>query len=148
MIRFQLHNRQHSRLRVFLHLMFVGLLLVAAADVAMGLSGPVLQFETSGHDSENRVALPTPSLTSEQGLLKVEAGSTLESVERLTVQRNQCIGLALGGGVLLLSVLFAYLKLEHATRGFYSGRMQSFAVILAIAVVCLFYYLCVTLVSA
>jgi len=33
-----------------------------------------------------------------------------------------------------LSVLFGYLKINHATRGFYSGRLQSFAVFASVAV--------------
>ena len=33
-----------------------------------------------------------------------------------------------------LSVLFGYLKINHATRGFYSGRLQSFAAFASVAV--------------
>ena len=33
-----------------------------------------------------------------------------------------------------LSVLFGYLKINHATRGFYSGRLQSFSVVASAAV--------------
>ena len=39
-------------------------------------------------------------------------------------------------GMLLgqLSVLFGYLKINHATRGFYSGRLQSIAAVASVAV--------------
>lgn len=39
-------------------------------------------------------------------------------------------------GILLgqLSVLFGYLKIDHATRGFYSGRLQSIAAAASIAI--------------
>lgn len=33
-----------------------------------------------------------------------------------------------------LSVLFGYLKIDHATRGFYSGRLQSVAAFASVAV--------------
>jgi hypothetical protein len=42
-----------------------------------------------------------------------------------------------------LAVLFGYLKIQHATRGFYSGRLQSLAAAVALAVLgfaCLFYF--------
>ena len=40
------------------------------------------------------------------------------------------IGMLLGQ----LSVLLGYLKIDHATRGFYSGRLQSVAAVAAVAV--------------
>ncbi len=33
-----------------------------------------------------------------------------------------------------LSVLFGYLRIDHATRGFYSGRLQSIAAVASIAI--------------
>ena len=42
-----------------------------------------------------------------------------------------------------LAVLFGYLKVEHATRGFYSGRLQTFAGAGGLAVfatACFFYF--------
>lgn len=46
--------------------------------------------------------------------------------------RNRLISYAFFGGLTLvfLSVLFGYLRLDHATRGFHSGRLQLAALIL------------------
>jgi hypothetical protein len=45
-------------------------------------------------------------------------------------------------GILLgqLSVLYGYLKINHATRGFYSGRMQSIAAVTSITVLAIGYF--------
>ena len=57
--------------------------------------------------------------------------------------RNRLVSTALIGGMLLglMGVLFSYLRLEHATRGFYSGRLQTLAIALAIAIFVLGYIL-------
>lgn len=49
---------------------------------------------------------------------------------------GRLVSVAIGGGTLLalLSILFGYLRLEHATRGFYSGRLQLVAAGLSFAV--------------
>ena len=46
--------------------------------------------------------------------------------------RNRLIGYAFFGGLTLvfLGVLFGYLRLDHATRGFHTGRLQLVALIL------------------
>ena len=43
-----------------------------------------------------------------------------------------------------LSVLFGYLKINHATRGFYSGRLQSFSGATSVAVVVAGYFFYMT----
>ena len=50
--------------------------------------------------------------------------------------QGRLISVAISGGTLLalLSILFAYLRMEHATRGFYSGRLQMVAAGLSFAV--------------
>lgn len=47
------------------------------------------------------------------------------------------------GGMLLglLAVVFGYLKLNHLTRGFYSGKLQSIAVAVAVLILVLGYFL-------
>ena len=57
--------------------------------------------------------------------------------------RNRLQGLSVvGGGVLaLLGVLFAYLRLDHATRGFYGGRLQLIGAMAASAILAICYYL-------
>ncbi len=60
-------------------------------------------------------------------------------------QRNRLLltGTLVGWMLAELAVLFGYLKIQHATRGFYSGRLQSLAAAVALAVLgfaCLFYF--------
>ncbi len=56
---------------------------------------------------------------------------------------NRLLGLGLiGGGILvLLGLLFSYLRLDHATRGFYGGRLQLVAAIAALIVLAACYFL-------
>ncbi len=69
-----------------------------------------------------------------------ESESTLERpVDRSSDHpwlQGRLVSVAIGGGTLLalLSILFAYLRMEHATRGFYSGRLQLVAAGLSFAV--------------
>ncbi len=69
-----------------------------------------------------------------------EVGAELET-RRLI--RNRIAGLAIvfSGLLLLLGLSFMYLRLDHATRGFHSGRLQLLAVFLGLAIVgvCFFF---------
>lgn len=48
----------------------------------------------------------------------------------------------IGGGFLaLMGVLFAYLRLHHATRGFHAGRLQMLAVFISILILATCYFL-------
>lgn len=64
------------------------------------------------------------------------------------VLRNRLIAAAIiGSGVLsMLGIVFGYLRLDHATRGFYSGRLQSIAAAAAIVVLLIGYLLWVQLI--
>ncbi len=57
--------------------------------------------------------------------------------------RNRLVTAALIGGMFLgwMGVLFAYLRLDHATRGFYSGRLQTLAAVISIAILVVGYIL-------
>lgn len=43
-----------------------------------------------------------------------------------------------------LSVLFGYLKINHATRGFYGGRLQSFSAVASVVVIAAGYFFYMT----
>lgn len=58
-----------------------------------------------------------------------------------TRDRLVAIGLVGGTFLALLAVLFGYLRLDHATRGFYSGRLQLLAGISAVAILAVCYFL-------
>ncbi len=57
--------------------------------------------------------------------------------------RNRIVTAGVFGGALLgfLSVLFGYLKLNHLTRGFYSGRLQTLSIACVILILGLCYFL-------
>jgi len=47
---------------------------------------------------------------------------------------------ALAVVIACLAILYAYLRLEHATRGFYSGRLQTGAGLFGLAVIVVAYF--------
>lgn len=57
--------------------------------------------------------------------------------------RDRLVGFGAIGGLLLalLGVLFVYLRLNHATRGFHSGRLQLLAGLISILIVTTCYFL-------
>ena len=65
---------------------------------------------------------------------ETELTAQSESVEVIDDRslRNRLVGYAFFGGLTLvfLGVLFGYLRLDHATRGFHTGRLQLVALIL------------------
>lgn len=73
---------------------------------------------------------------------RVNAGGNGESKTHRVV-RGRIIGLAIvfSGLLLLLGLSFVYLRLDHATRGFHSGRLQLLAAFLGLMIVgiCFFF---------
>ena len=67
--------------------------------------------------------------------------------EQTSNRRKRVIKVAVLVGVViaLLAVLFGYLRLDHATRGFYSGKLQTLAAIEVLLILGLAYYLYVQL---
>ena len=69
-------------------------------------------------------------------------GGNVESGTHRVV-RGRIIGLAIvfSGLLLLLGLAFVYLRLDHATRGFHSGRLQLWAAFLGLMIVgiCFFF---------
>lgn len=51
------------------------------------------------------------------------------------------VGFGVVAFLALLGVVFSYLRLNHATRGFYSGRLQSLAIVCFIAILAVCYFL-------
>ena len=56
------------------------------------------------------------------------------------LHRIEGVAILVGVVILMLAILFAYLRMDHATRGFYSGRLQSMA-FAAVALVLVMAYL-------
>jgi hypothetical protein len=82
-------------------------------------------------------------LSENDGLNENEtAGESVDASPRSELQ-NRLIGFGLVGGAVLalMGLLFAYLRLDHATRGFYGGRLQLGAIVLAVAVLAICYFL-------
>ena len=61
--------------------------------------------------------------------------------ERQTRDRMVAIGLIGGTLLALLGVAFGYLRLDHATRGFYCGRLQMLAVACSVSILAFGYFL-------
>ena len=65
--------------------------------------------------------------------------------EDVSPERLEFVGLVGVTFLMLLAVLFGYLRLDHATRGFYSGKLQTVAVILTAAILATSFYIYVQL---
>ena len=74
------------------------------------------------------------STNSTEAAEATEEVEPIESPENSEDQslRNRLISYAFSGGLMLvfLGLLFGYLRLDHATRGFHSGRLQLAALVL------------------
>lgn len=70
------------------------------------------------------------------GLERQDAISSAEPTHAQAKLSNRLLLTSALVGILLgqLSVLFGYLKINHATRGFYSGRLQSIAAVASMVV--------------
>ena len=80
----------------------------------------------------------------------VNSGGKVEGKMRKLI-RDRILGLAVvfTGLLLLLGLSFIYLRLDHATRGFHSGRLQLLAVFLGLIIVgiCCFFFNQIVLLS-
>ena len=81
--------------------------------------------------------------------LLAAAQSPLGDVPQSVIKfRIQLAGVLIGAAVLLVAVIYVYLKLELITRGFYSGRIQVAAAVAAILIVAGTYFVCITLATS
>lgn len=57
--------------------------------------------------------------------------------------RDRLVGFGVIGGAFLalVGVLFAYLRLDHATRGFHSGRLQLLSGLISVVIIATCYFL-------
>ncbi len=80
--------------------------------------------------------------------LQTVAEQSSEERDNQSVVRQRLIMVAIVAGVVisLLAVLFGYLRLDHATRGFYSGKLQMVAVVEVLLILGLAFYLYVQLI--
>jgi hypothetical protein len=81
---------------------------------------------------------PAPNFVDAQTVTGDVRGTTVADIETRHAQTRRRLihaGIAGLGTVSLLSVLFIYLRLNHATRGFYSRRLQVGASVIALIVV-------------
>jgi hypothetical protein len=130
--------------RKFLLLCCLGLLIVAMADsmvLAQGSAnqGPAELAEAplSGADLETN-----PDIDAAIQSLDASLNSDDKSSEQQRT-RDRLVGLGLMGGTLLalLGVVFGYLRLDHATRGFYCGRLQMLAGVSSALILAVSYFL-------
>lgn len=65
----------------------------------------------------------------------------IENVQEAKTKKRLVRSGLIGGSILtLLAIVFGYLKMETATRGFYSRRLQTISVVVAAAMLALFYW--------
>ena len=61
--------------------------------------------------------------------------------QKIVRDRLVGFGVVTGAILALLAVLFAYLRMDHATRGFHSGRLQMLAILISIMILVACYFL-------
>ena len=93
------------------------------------VAGPALQASTNDSDT-NDASISMPAEPPTQRL-----GSDNTMLRERLLLTGTVLGVLLGQ----LAVLCGYLNANHATRGFYSGRLQSIAAVASIAVFLLGY---------
>ena len=101
--------------------------------------GPTALAATSANPSH------TAQITTQELATSSDGSKTKPEVETVREQRikKRLLTVALVGGVLLLWLAFGYgyLRLELTTRGFYSGRLQTAAVIASLLTLTVAYFL-------
>lgn len=84
-----------------------------------------------------------PSLQASKQVGEAVGSEGRAELETRRLIRNRIASLAIvfSGLLLLLGLSFVYLRLDHATRGFHSGRLQLLAAFLGLAIVgvCFFF---------
>ncbi|MFK7767362.1 MAG: hypothetical protein AB8B55_09085 [Mariniblastus sp.] len=82
----------------------------------------------------------------EKAVRSLDETMNYEPAKELGV-KNRLVSVALAGGLLLglLGIIFMYLRLDHATRGFYSGRLQTLAIVVAVVLLAATYFLWIQL---
>ena len=128
---------------VFLTCILSSSLLTGVAEDASGASSPRLGSVVSlqdalESDTESGVESDVEGKPNSQTVVtpSVVPGDPQTPAKPRTTLTNRLLMTGTLVVVLLgqLSVLFGYLKINHATRGFYSGRLQSFSVVASVAV--------------
>ena len=126
----------------------LALLWIASSSLLFGAATPALEISAPRQESSVRADASDAKLdaageSEPDGETKNEVASALAALNEepphskpRTILSNRLLMTGAMVIVLLgqLSVLFGYLKINHATRGFYSGRLQSFSVVASAAV--------------
>ena len=132
--------------RIVLACVLTTSLLVGVAEDASGVSGPrpgpiisqqdALDDMESGVESDIEGEPASKPNNQAIAILPVVPNDQEAPAKPRTKLTNRLLMTGTLVVVLLgqLSVLFGYLKINHATRGFYSGRLQSFSVVASVAV--------------
>lgn len=112
---------------------------VSSLEGPVGASATALQGGDSTSEDSMNGATAKP-------VEPMKGGSQLGQPGRRTTLSNRLLLTGTLVVVLLgqLSVLFGYLRINHATRGFYSGRLQSFSAVASVAVIAAGYLFYVT----
>ena len=123
------------------------MLLLMALLPGQFVSGQGTELKTELKTSSDSAEVVQEDLDNDSGdVAKAKSATELpESTERIGDQslRNRLISYTFFGALLLvfLALLFGYLRLDHATRGFHSGRLQIAALALCAIVLAVGYLL-------
>ena len=133
-------DRERTNRKPYLIFLVVGF--VALSAICSSSFG-----QEAGSEPRKPAAESDDGATSEDLLAAMKSlDETLNKADVLAERRqmrNRLVGFGVlgGAGLALLGVLFGYLRLDHATRGFHSGRLQLLAAFFAILILATCYFL-------
>jgi len=91
------------------------------------------------HDESEAVSVGTGTMYTQYRQLRFDDAFRDHLTSRWTEEKSKFrvmqMSLVGGGVVVLLSIAFLFFRINHATRGFYAGRLQFFAMAVILAVV-------------
>lgn len=85
--------------------------------------------------------VPTSGIEPDNTSVNNESSGLEPEDEQTTLSRLKLLGISGLGLFGLMATLFCYLRLNHATRGFYSRRLQAGAALAAVVIVAIWYLL-------
>lgn len=110
---------EKSSHRFFLTVWLIGWLLLGFSTAAWASASTYSETATS--------AISHPDSGGFVPFLAQEESTEIDRTKRMTLVGAACFGVI---GTII--ILFGYFRLDHATRGFYSGRLQTLAFFLII----------------
>lgn len=120
--------------------------LVVAARMDRAILAQSMQRNSANGFADKRLSSAKPAINLQIDAAPQSLDSRMKFDDKPTKEqqtRDRIVAIGLIGGTLLalLGVVFGYLRLDHATRGFYCGRLQMLALACSVLILAVGYFL-------